>query len=155
MYRFGVALHVLGVSVWLGASLTFMIIGPAARRLPLESWANIWMIIARVQRAIVGPASAVATVTGLGLTMSLARGGIDMASASWLIVMQAFGLIAGILTLAFGTPMANRMAAIAHRSLEKGKMEESAEKVNKAFSLVSSLSGVMVVVAMYFGVAKP
>ena len=38
-----------------------MIIGPAARRLPLESWANIWIIIAKVQRSLVGPACAVAT----------------------------------------------------------------------------------------------
>jgi uncharacterized membrane protein len=155
MYRLGVALHVLGVAVWLGASLSFMIIGPASRRLPLESWANIWIIIAKVQRSLVGPACLVATVTGLLLTMSLAKGDVDMGAMQWLIVMQGFGVVAGILTLAGCTPMANRMGAIARRSLEKGAMDPAAAKVNKAFAMISSIAGAMVIVALYFGVAKP
>ena len=155
MYRFGVALHVLGVAVWLGASLTFLFAGPAARKLPLESWANTWIIIGKVQRSLVGPASLIATVTGLALTMSLAKGSYDMGAATWLIVMQAFGLIAGIITLAFATPMANRMAALARRSFEKGAIDPAAEKVTRAFGLVTTISGMMNIVALIFGVAKP
>lgn len=154
MFRIGVALHVISASIWLGASLSFMVAGPAARKLSLESWAHVWLILAKVQRAIVGPAALVATVTGLALTMSLAQGHFDMSSATWLIVMQAFGLIAGIIALAFATPMANRMAAIALRSLEKGQMDPAAAKVQKAFAMVSSIAGVMIIVAMAFGIGK-
>lgn len=155
MNRVGVFLHVLGICIWLGASLSFMVLGPASRRLPLESWANIWMIIAKVQRAMVAPACALATLTGLLLTMSLAKGDFDMSANTWLIVMQAFGLIAGILTLAFATPMANRMAALARRSLEKGAMDPAAARVSKVFAMVGSISGVMMLVALYFGVVRP
>jgi hypothetical protein len=154
MFRFGVALHVICAAIWLGASLSFMVAGPASRKLSVETWAHVWLILAKIQRTIVGPAALVATVTGLALTMSLAQGHFDMTSATWLIVMQAFGLIAGIVALAFATPMANRMAAIASRSLEKGQMDPAAAKVQKAFALVSSISGAMIVVAMAFGVGK-
>lgn len=132
-----------------------MIFGPASRRMPLESWANVWITLANVQRSLVAPAAAVATVTGLGLTMAMAKGGLPGGPAMWLIVMQALGLVAAILTLAFATPMTNRMAVLARRSLEKGVMDPTAARVNKVLSIIGSLSGAIMLVALYFGVAKP
>jgi uncharacterized membrane protein len=155
MYRFIVALHVIATAGWLGAALSFLVIGSASRQLPLETRAHIWMLFARVQRAIIGPASAIATVTGLGLTMSLAKGSLEVSSTTWLIVMQGFGLVGGIIAIAFATPMANRLAAVASRSLSKGALDPAAEKVSSAFTTVTALAAAMVVVAFYFGVAKP
>src|SRR4051812_33103930 len=155
MYRFIVAFHVIATAAWLGAALSFLIIGPASRGLPLETWGHVWLLLARVQRAVVGPAAAIATVTGLGLTMALAKGSLEVSTTTWLIVMQGFGLIAGIIAIAFATPMANRMAAVASRSLGKGAMDPAAAKVSRAFTTVTGLAAAMVLVAFYFGVAKP
>lgn len=154
MHAFGVFLHVMGVSVWLGASLTFMVFGPAAKNMELVSWAHTWTTLAKVQRVLVAPSAAIATVTGILLTMALVKSQFDMGSAMWLMVMQAFGLIAAIITVAFATPLINRMARLAERSVEKGAMDPTAERVRKAIALTSSISGVLVVVALYFGVAK-
>lgn len=154
MHGVAVFLHVAGVSVWLGASLTFMVFGPAARQAPLASWAHTWITLARVQRALVAPSAAVATVTGILLTMALVKSQFDMGSAMWLMVMQAFGLVAAIITVAFATPLANRMARLAERSVEKGEMDPVAERVRKALALSSSISGVMILVALYFGVTR-
>ena len=155
MHGLAVFLHVAGVCVWLGASLTFMVFGPAAKRAPLATWAHTWMTLARVQRVLVGPAALIATVTGIILTMALAKSNFDIASASWLMVMQGFGLVAGILTLAFATPLTNRMARLAQRSAEQGTMDPAAEKVRKTLATVSSIAGVLIIVSLYFSLARP
>lgn len=148
-------LHQLGIAVWLGASLTFMIFGPDSRRQPLESWARTWINLARVQQVLVAPAAAVATITGITLTMGLVKQDVDVGSAMWLIVMQSFGLVAGLLAIGIATPLANRMAGLARRSLEKGAIDPLAEKVRSRLALVGSISGVCIVVALYFAVARP
>lgn len=155
MFGFGLALHVAGTAIWLGASLTFMIFGPASRKMPLESWANTWITLAKVQRVLVMPACVVATVTGLALTMSLAKQHFDLGSAMWLMMMQGLGLLAAILTIVFATPLANRMARLAIRSMEKGEREPASVKVNKALAIVGSVSGLLILVALVFGAAKP
>lgn len=155
MYALGVALHVAGVAIWLGASLTFMVFGPASRKMPLQSWANVWITLAKVQRALVAPACVVATVTGLALTMSLAKSHFDMGSAIWLMAMQGLGLVAAILTIVFVTPLTGRMALIARRSLEKGEMDPAAAKVNRTLAIAGSVSGALILAALFSGAAKP
>ena len=146
--------HWAGFSVWLGAQLTFMIFGPASRTMSLESWANTWMTLAKVQRVIIAPAAAVATVTGIMLTMALANEHAEMGT-SWLLVMQASGVLAGLLALFIVTPLANRMAVLAARSLEKGEKDPLAERVRSRLALVGSIAGVLILLALYFSAAKP
>lgn len=147
-------LHWAGFAVWLGAQLTFMVWGPAARDQPLQVWAHTWVTLAKVQRYIVAPACAVATVTGIVLTMQLAARHFDMGQATWLWIMQAFGILAAIFTLGFATPLANRMAYLAMRSLEKGEKDPAAERVRARLALLGSVGGVLILVAMYFGAAR-
>lgn len=154
MHGLALFLHAAGYSVWLGASLAFMVFGPASRQSPLASWAHTWITLGKVQRVLVAPAALVATVTGIVLTMALAKAQFDMGSAMWLMVMQGFGLVAAIITIAFATPLANRMSRLAERSVEKGEKDPVADRVQKALAITSSISGVMILVAMYFGVTK-
>jgi len=155
MWALQLFLHQLGVAVWLGASLTFMIWGPAARTAPLESWAHTWITLARIQRALIAPAAAVATITGITMTMGLVKRDVDMSQSGWLMIMQGFGLVAGLMALGIATPLANRMAALARRSIDKGARDPLAERVRSRLALVGSLSGVFILVALYFAIAKP
>lgn len=146
--------HWFGFSVWLGAQLAFMVFGPAAKRMSLESWANTWVTLAKVQRVLIAPAAAAATVTGVVLTMAAAQSqALDMGQA-WLMVMQTFGLLAGILALAVVTPLVNRMARLAVRSLEKGQQDPLAERVRSRLALVSSITGAFIIIALFFGVIR-
>lgn len=147
-------LHWLGWAVWLGAGITFMVWGPAVRKAELPVWAHTWDVLARIQRAIVAPACAVATVTGFALSMQYAQRGLPM-GAMWIVIMQILGLLAAILTLAIATPLANRMAFLAAKSLEKGERDPRAERVRSRLALVSSVSGAFILVTLYFAVAKP
>ena len=145
-------LHVAGISIWLGAGFTFMVFGPASRRMSLESWANTWITLAVVQRALVVPACLVAVLTGVLLSMALAslHAGMTMS----LVVMQGCGVLAAALTLALSTPLASRMGRLARRSLENGKQDPAAEQVRKALAMTASISGVLILTAIYCGVAR-
>lgn len=147
-------LHWVGWAVWLGAGITFMVWGPAVRNAPLEVWATTWDVLARVQRWIVAPGAALATITGLVLSMRYAQSEADM-SALWLIVMQVAGVVAGVLVLAVATPLANRLAFLAARSLEAGQKDPRAEALRSRLALVSSVAGGLVLITLYFAVAKP
>jgi len=147
-------LHWTGFSVWLGAQLAFMVFGPAARRMSLESWANTWVTLAKVQRVLIAPSAATATVTGIALTMAAAKShALDMGQA-WLMGMQSFGLLAGILALAIVTPLVNRMAVVAARSLEKGQQEPLAERIRSRLALVASITGAFLLAAIFFGAIR-
>lgn len=147
-------LHWLGWAVWLGAALTFMVWGPVAKRAELSVWAHTWDVLAKVQRALVAPGCAVATVTGLALSMQYAQRGGGM-GAKWIVIMQVLGLLAAVLTLAIATPLANRMAFLAAKSLEKGEKDPRAEAVRSKLAIVSSISGAFILVTLYFASAKP
>jgi len=155
MWSLQLFLHQAAVAVWLGSSLTFMIWGPAAKKAPLETWAHTWQTLARIQRGIVAPAAMVATVTGITLTMGLVKREFDMGSAVWLLVMQGFGLVAAVLAIVIATPLANRMAALARRSAEQGAKDPLAERVRSRLALAGSVSGICILVAFYFAVARP
>jgi hypothetical protein len=148
-------LHWAGFSIWLGAQLTFMVWGPAAKTAKLEQWAFTWITLAKLQRLIVAPSCAVATLTGIVLTLRLVGQHADVGGATWLWMMQGFGILAAIFTLGFATPLANRMAVLALRSLEKGEKDPAAERVRARLALLGSIGGVFILVALYFGALKP
>jgi hypothetical protein len=147
-------LHWVGFSVWLGAALTFMVWGPVSKAAPLPVWAHVWDTLAKVQRWLVAPGCAAVTVTGLVLSMQYAQRGMAM-GAAWLVVMQVVGLLAAVLQLAVATPLTNRIAYLAIRSLEKGEKDPRAEKVRSRLALVSSVTGTMVLVVIYLSAVKP
>ncbi len=145
-------LHWLGWAVWLGAQLTFMVWGPVAKRAPLATWAHTWDTLSKVQRWIVAPGCAVATLTGIAMSMQYhERPG---AMGSGVIAMQVLGLVAAVLTLFLATPWVNRMAYLAARSVEKGAVDDRAEPVRKRLALVASVSGVCIILAVYFVVPQ-
>ncbi|HEY2806275.1 MAG TPA: hypothetical protein VGI92_10510 [Gemmatimonadales bacterium] len=145
-------LHITGVAIWLGAGFTFMIFGPAAKRMPLESWANVWITLAAVQRRLIIPACIVTIVTGIIMTMQMVTSHAGVSGS--LLMMQAFGVVAAGITIAVSTPLAARMARLARRSQESGTMDPGADRVRKALAIAGSISGVLVLGALFFGVSR-
>jgi hypothetical protein len=150
MLRF---LHWAGFSIWLGAQLTFMVWGPQTRAASLEAWAHTWKTLAKVQGFVVAPAAAVATVTGIMMTMQLVGLHVDQAPSLWL--MQGFGLLAGVLAIGVITPLANRVAVYAHASLGTGQRDPRAERARVLLAWAGSITGVIILVALFFGARTP
>jgi uncharacterized membrane protein len=150
MFGFLLFLHVATFSVWLGASLTFMVWGPAVRNASVEVWANSWMTLSRVQRSFVAPSCLIATLTGIVLTLQLVQRQSGTESFN-LMAMQLLGLASALLTLGLATPLANRMGTLAARSLEKAARDPLAEGVRRKLALVGSIAGALLILAIYFG----
>lgn len=148
-------LHWAGFAVWLGAAVTLLVWGSVSREASLETWAHTWRAVALVQRGVVAPAAAVATITGVVLSMRLVRTGADVGGATWLYGMQGLGLLAAVLALAVVTPLSNRMAVLAARSLEKGAREPAAEALRVRLGWFGWATVVMVLAALYFAASKP
>ncbi len=146
-------LHWVGFSVWLGAQLTFMVWGPQNRAASLEAWAHAWKTLAKVQGFVIAPAAALATITGIVMTMQLVGMHADETSALWL--MQGFGLLAGVVAIAIVTPLANRVAMYAHASLAAGQKDPRAEKARVLLAWAGSVTGVLILVALWFGAQAP
>lgn len=146
-------LHWVGISVWLGAQLTFMVWGPQNRAAGLEAWAYAWQTLAKVEGFVIAPAAALATITGIVMTMQLVGMHADETSALWL--MQGFGLLAAVVTIAVVMPLANRVAMYAQASLAAGAKDPRAEKARALLSWAGSLSGVLILVALWFGAQAP
>jgi hypothetical protein len=150
MLRF---LHWAGFSIWLGAQLTFMVWGPQTRKASLEAWAHTWQTLAKVQGFIIAPAAAVATLTGIMMTMQIVSLHGEPSPSLW--AMQGFGLLAGVLAIAVVTPLANHMAGWAHASLAAGQKDRRAERVRVALAWAGSITGALILVGMWFGAQAP
>jgi len=140
MLRF---LHWIGIAVWLGAQLTFMVWGPLTKSAGLEAWAHTWKTLARVQGLLVAPAAALATITGIVMTMQLVGQHVDETPP--LELMQGFGILAGVAAVAVVTPL----------SLEKGQKDPRADRARGFLALSASLVGACIIVALYFGAQAP
>ena len=150
MLRF---LHWAGFSIWLGAQLTFMVWGPQTRKATLEAWAHTWKTLAKVQGFIIAPAAAVATITGIMMTMQLVSLHAEQPPALW--AMQGFGRLAGVLAIGVVTPLANRVAIWAQASLDAGAKDPRAERARVALAWAGSITGVMILIGLYFGARTP
>ena len=150
MLRF---LHWVGIAVWLGAEMTFMVWGPLSKTVSLEAWAHTWKTLARVQGLLVAPAAALATVTGIVMTMQLV--GVHADETAALELMQGFGLLAGGVAIAVVTPLVNRVAHYAYLSVEKGEKDPRAERARKLLAWAASITGVAIMVALYYGAQAP
>jgi len=150
MLRF---LHWVGIAVWLGAQLTFMVWGPQTKAASLEAWAHTWKTLARVQGLLIAPAAALATITGIVMTMQLV--GLHADETPPLELMQGFGLLAGVAAVALVTPLANRVAYFAQLSLEKGQKDPRADRARGFLALAASLVGACIIIALYFGAQAP
>ena len=150
MLRF---LHWVGIAMWLGAQLTFMVWGPLTKSASLEAWAHTWKTLARVQGLLVAPGAALATVTVIVMTMQLV--GLHAEETVPLELMQGFGVLAGVIAIAVLTPLANRVAYYAQLSLEKGQKDPRADRARGLLALAGSLTGVAILVALYFGAQAP
>jgi len=150
MLRF---LHWAGFSIWLGAQLTFMVWGPQTRNASLEAWAHTWKTLAKVQGFIIAPAAAVATITGIAMMMQLVSLHAEPSPALWM--MALFGLVAGALAVLVVTPLANRVAAWAQASLAAGQKDPRAERARVRLAWAGSVTGVLILVGLWFGAQAP
>lgn len=146
-------LHLLGSALWIGGAIAAMVIAIAARRESAAIRAGAFRLLARVHSLVIGLGALLAVGTGVLLTMQLVSDGrSDLMSSPAIWVMQGTGLIGGLLVLFLGLPTAVKMGGLAVPT-EGGQLLPAFERYRKRQAVVSSVAGVLAIVALYASVA--
>jgi hypothetical protein len=140
--------HLLGSAMWIGGALAGMLIAFAAREESVIVRAGLFRTLAKLHTMVIGIGAMLAVTTGIVLTMWLtANGGGDIMREPRLWVMQGAGLLGGILVMFMGLPTAVKMGGLAVVSPE-GEMPAVFERYRKRQAVISSVAGVLAIVAL-------
>ncbi len=151
MIRVWLFLHLLGFVMWLGGGLAGMVIGIRGRREDRAHAAAIARLQAALHKVLISPGAVLTVLSGLVLTFKVYPGAdnalAEVGANHWLILMQAAGLIAALLTLLIGLPTVSRLARIE----PTGDTAALFDELRQRNALVSSISGTLGLVALIAG----
>jgi hypothetical protein len=140
-------LHVLGFVLWMGGAFAIMVSSIAARNEDRSALGPLVRIQAGIAGSLVGPGAGITVASGLILTFRM-FGTAQPAPSVWIMVMQAAGLLAGILTLAFTIPAAGRL----RRMDPLGPQAAMFDALRGRQRVVGSISGLLGLIALFGGV---
>ncbi len=144
-------LHLLSTAAWFGGALARTTVALAARKEPVPVRALTFHLLGRLYSQIIGPGALVSVLTGLALTMTMGMSeGLAALSGTGKVVMQGAGLVAGLLVLFLGWPLANKLTRIADKVRET--LPPEFEEARKQQAVIQSLAVILILVAFYAAV---
>lgn len=145
-------LHVVGVALWVGGGVAAMVAGLAARREEPTARAGVFRVLARIHVWVIAPGALLVVGTGLALVGVFVQQGLGARLGDpSLSVMMGAGLLGGLLVLFIGLPAAQKMAGLAVAD-EEGRLPPAVHRFRARLAAVSSVAGVLALIALYFGV---
>lgn len=147
MIKLMLFLHVLGFVLWMGGAIAIMITSIAGRKEERAVLGPLVRLQAGITGIMVGPGAGVTVVSGLILAFRM-FGTAQPAPSGWIMIMQAAGLLAGIITLAFAIPAAGRL----RRMDPLGPQAQVFDALRSRQRVVGSISGVLALIALLGGV---
>src|SRR4051794_14962672 len=102
-------LHVMGFVAWIGGGLAVMLAGITAKYFPPDQRLAVYRIMSIVSRNLIGPGAVLVVLSGLLLSVPYYR---NATVPSWLMAMQAFGLLGAIVAIGIVTPTAARLGRL-------------------------------------------
>ena len=144
-------LHFLGVALWIGGAVAAFTVAMALRDRPVPYRVSVWPMLARIHGFVIAPGAVVTVLSGLMLTMSLTNRGMGQGLMTpGVLIMQFAGIAGAALALFVAVPTANQLAAFADGELES--IPPQAAQLRKRQAIVSSVAGVLALVALFAGV---
>lgn len=139
-------LHYMGFVAWLGGGLAVMLSGITAKHFPPDQRLAVYRVTSVVARNLIGPGAVLVVLTGFVLSVPYFR---DATVPSWLMAMQALGLLGAIIAIAIVTPTAARMGRL---ELDpRGDLPESFAALRRRQAVFATLAGVLALTALLFG----
>lgn len=146
MSRTWLFLHLLGFTLWLGGAIASMVIGIAAKREDRSGLGAVVRSQATLTRVAIAPGALLTVLSGIILTLQLS--GSDFAGFSvWLVIMQATGVIAALITLLIALPTATRLG----RLDPTGEAAQYFDELRQRQRIVASIAGTFGLVALLAG----
>lgn len=145
--RLWVLVHWIGLILWLGPGVAVMFMNIRARREPPSVRAMLARLLAPVHGVLIGPGALLTAVTGIVLTMRLARAGMPMDSVG-LMIMQAAGLVGALVVLFAVLPAAARLARVA-AAVQGDELPPAFTALRRRVVVGSSVGGTLGVIALF------
>ncbi len=146
MSRAWLFLHLLGFTMWLGGAIASMVVSIAAKREERSGLGAVVRAQSTLVKTAIAPGSLLTVLSGVVLTFQLSGG--DFAGFSiWLVIMQAAGVIAALITLLIALPTAARLG----RLDPTGEAARYFDELRARQRIVASIAGVFGLVALFAG----
>ncbi len=146
MRGFWLFLHILGFVAWLGGGLSVMLAGITAKYFPPEQRLAVYRIMGVVSRSLIGPGAVVVVLSGFVLSVPFFR---DAMVPSWLLAMQALGLLGAIVAIGIVMPTAARLARLEVDA--RGELPESFAGLRRRQAVFATLAGILALTALLAG----
>jgi hypothetical protein len=145
--------HFLGSALWIGGALTAMVLAIRSRGESAEIQAGLFRMLTQVHTLVIGLGALLTLGTGVLWTMWLVQDGGPEATAPsigvW--IMQATGLVGGVLVLLVAIPTAMKLGGLAVAT-EDGRLLPVFDHYRRRQMIVSSVAGALAVVSLFTGV---
>ncbi len=130
-----------------------MVVALAARRESVQVRAGAFRLLARVHSMVIGLGAVLALGTGVLLTMGMVSSGTgDTMAHPRIWLMQGAGVLGALLVLFVGLPTAVKLSGLAVPG-PSGELLPAFERYRKRQAIVSSVAGVLAIVALYASLA--
>ncbi len=151
MSRAWLFLHLLGFTMWLGGAIAAMVIAVAAKQEDRGGLGAVVRAQVKLTKIVIAPGALLTLLSGIILTFSVTAQMGELAGFSfWLVVMQAAGVIAALLTLLIVLPTAARLGRLdptgegARYFDELRARQRIVASISGTFGLIALLAGAMV-----------
>lgn len=139
-------LHFMGIAAWLGGGLAIMLAGITAKHFPPAERLAVYRATSVVARNLIGPGALLVLVSGFVLSLPYFSRAVV---PSWLMAMQALGLLGALIAIGVVTPTAARMGRL---ELDpRGDLPESFFGLRKRQAVFATLAGIFALLALLAG----
>jgi hypothetical protein len=143
--RLWLFIHLLGFTLWLGGAIAAMIMGIAAKREDRHGLGAVVRAQAALMKTAIAPGALLAVFSGLILTFQLSS---DLPGFNiWLVLMQAAGMVAALLTLLISLPTATKLSRLDPLGEAAGYFDELRQRQR----IIGSVSGTFGLLALFAG----
>jgi putative copper export protein len=147
-------LHVIGISLWLGAGTTVLLLGAAGAAGGAGGGrADRLALLSRVYGMIVAPGAVLATASGIALTMLVYSRGLSARLGTAAVGMETLGLLAGVLEIFVTFPAAQRLGGVI--AAADPADARAGERLRRRVTVMLRVTLALVVIATLLGVVPP
>jgi hypothetical protein len=143
---FWLFLHVMGFVAWIGGGLAVMLSGITAKYFAPDQRLAVYRVMSVVTRNLIGPGAVLVVVSGFVLSVPYFK---NATVPTWLMAMQAFGLLGAIVAIAIVTPTAARLGRL--DLAPRGELPESFAGLRRRQAIFATVAGVFALLALISG----
>lgn len=147
-------LHVIGISLWLGAGAVVLLVGAAgAADAAGTGRADRLALLSRIYGMLVAPGAVLATASGIALTMLVYSRGLSARLGTAAVGMETLGLLAGVLEIFVTFPAAQRLGRVI--AAADPADPKAGERLRRRVTAMLRVTLALVVIATLLGVVPP